>query len=102
MKLKIKCPDCGKTCKLHVYYIRDLMACPHCCCDFIPVRDAFLTCPDCGSIVAAKKDFRSQKLSCIECGYELPESALETTKRRLRRLLTMSLLDPSTLPFLQR
>jgi uncharacterized C2H2 Zn-finger protein len=102
MKLKVKCPECARTCKLHVYYVRDLMACPHCGCDFVPARDSFLTCPDCGSIVAACKDYRSRKLSCIECDFEIPESSFETLKRRLRWLLTVSLLDPSTLPFMQR
>jgi len=102
MKLKVKCPECGKLCKLHVYYVRELMTCPHCSCDFVPVRDALLTCPECGSIVAAKKDYRSQKLTCIDCGYELPESALATTKRRLLRLVKVSMLDPTTLPFLMR
>ena len=102
MKLKVECPNCAKTCLLHVYYLRTLVTCPACRSDFVPVRDAFLTCPECGSIVAARKSFRSRKLSCVRCGFEVPESTLDTLKRRMRRLLSISLIDPTTLPFLLR
>jgi ribosomal protein S27AE len=87
MKLKVKCPDCGKTSLLDTQYLTRMVACPSCKCDFVPARDAFLSCPKCGSIIAADKDFMRRRLSCLECGFVLPRAPLARLKSRLSLIL---------------
>jgi predicted RNA-binding Zn-ribbon protein involved in translation (DUF1610 family) len=90
MKLKVRCPECGKTHLLHSYNAARQMACPSCKCDFVPARDAFLSCPECGSVLAAGK-----RLSCVECGFVVPESWLRRLARALH--LALSFLHPFTI-----
>lgn len=66
------------------------MACPSCKCDFVPARDAFLSCPECASVLAVGK-----QLSCVECGFVVPESWLQRLARVLR--LVLSFMHPFTI-----
>ena len=90
MKLKVKCPECGKTHLLQSDNAARHLTCPTCNCDFVPVRDAFLSCPECGSVLAAGK-----RLSCVECGYVVPESWLRRLARVLR--VVLSFMHPFTI-----
>jgi predicted RNA-binding Zn-ribbon protein involved in translation (DUF1610 family) len=90
MKLKVKCPECGKTHLLQPDYVSKQMACPSCKCDFIPARDAFLSCPECGSVLVAGK-----RLSCVDCGFIVPESWLRRLARVLR--IVLSFMHPFTI-----
>ncbi len=85
MRLKVKCPDCGKTHLLRVEFLRIWLQCPSCNCDFMPAADALLRCPRCGSIVAPSGDCRYHGFSCLECGLILPEPWLARLRRRLLR-----------------
>jgi hypothetical protein len=66
------------------------MACPSCKCDFVPARDAFLSCPECGSVLAA-----GRRLSCVECGFVVRESWLQRLARALR--LVLAFMHPFTI-----
>lgn len=87
MKLKVKCPECGRAHLLPSRSVKIHVACPSCKCDFMPARDAFLSCPECGSVLVAGK-----RLSCVDCGFVVPESRMRRLARAVR--LVLSFMHP--------
>ena len=84
MRLKVRCPGCGRIHLLRVEYLHSYMNCPSCGYDFIPAFDAVLLCPQCGSVVTSSGG-RGGVFTCIDCGIVLPEPWLARVRRGLRQ-----------------
>jgi ribosomal protein S27AE len=73
------------------------MACPTCGCDFVPARDAVLSCPKCGMIIAAPHDFDKGRLSCIGCGFVVPGMRLAWLRREMKWVFGAGLIIATVL-----
>jgi ribosomal protein S27E len=70
MKVRVKCPKCGKELSIGLEHITWTIKCRKCSTRFIPVEDSGLVCPRCGEMTSMLREDAFKELTCLDCGYD--------------------------------